>query len=139
MAPRPVAFTFVGHDAVPKKDYAIVKRSPWDVLKKKLYAQKLCVNAYGHFHFIPIKKFIENTVLIQTLSCLYSNESSECAESKNATFNPKRIWISQDMDDKWKIIDVRNSSNTHNSAQWNQKPMLLPLILKLSTRGIRIW
>ena len=68
-------------------------------------------------NIIQIKKIVENTVLIQTLSCLYLNESSECAESKNVTFNQKRIWIFQDMDDKSKIIDTQNSSNTNNSAQ----------------------
>ena len=64
---------------------------------------------------------MKNTVLIQTPSCLYSNESSECAESKSDNFNHKRIWISQDMDNKSKIIDIQNSSNTYNSAQWNKK------------------
>ena len=111
-----------------------------EVFSKKSCPPKSCaLMRTMNRNIIQIKKIVENTVLIQTLSCLYLNESSECAESKNATFNHKRIWIFQDMDDKSKIIDTQNSSNTNNSAQWNRKPMLLPLILKLWTWRIWIW
>ena len=89
-----------------------------EVFSKKSCPPKSCALMHTtNRNIFQIKKIVENIVLIQTLSCLYLNESSECAESKYATFNHKRIWISQDMDDKSKIIDTQNSSNTNNSAQ----------------------